>query len=113
MPAAQTTRSAGRKPPLAVCTPLASTAVTRSSVHGNIEAAEKLGCGARDFFAELRQDARRGFEQGQVDVLFGIELVQSVADVRAGGLANFGSELDPGGSGADDHDIDARELALR
>ena len=31
MPAAQTTRSAGRKPPLAVCTPLASTAVTRSS----------------------------------------------------------------------------------
>ena len=62
---------------------------------------------------ELGQDARRGFEQGQVDVFFGIELVETVADVRAGGLANLGGELDPGGSGADDHDIDLAGLALR
>ena len=54
---------------------------------------------------QLWQDARRGFDDGLPDVLRRVEVVQAIARVRAGRMADLGGELDAGCARADDDDV--------
>ena len=79
--------------------------------HIDIEPGQQLGRRCRQPLVELRQDARRRFKQRQPDVARGIEMIEAVARVRAGGLADLGREFDPGRAGSDDDDVHLRRLA--
>ena len=114
MPAAQTTRSALKNVAGGVCTPPASTAVTRCPVcTATSSRCSSSVAAARKPLRQRRQDARRGLEQREADVAHRVEVLESIAGMRARGLPDLGRELDAGGTGADDDDVDLRRLTGR
>ena len=54
---------------------------------------------------QRRQHARRRLDQPDLDAPVGIEPAQAVAHQLAAGMAQLGGELDAGGAGADDRDL--------
>ena len=52
------------------------------------------------------QDAVGGLDQGDRDVLLGVDPVEAVGDHGAGGAVQLGRELGAGGAGADDGDVE-------
>src|SRR5262245_33376740 len=82
-----------------------------SDAHIDIELAEKLGGRLRDMLRERRKDARRSLDDGEPDILARIEMVEAVARVHVGGLADLGRQLHTGGAGADDDDVDSGRTA--
>ena len=82
-----------------------------AGAHVDAQTFEQLGCRFGDLVRELRQDARRRFEQCQADIVGRVEMIQSVACMRPRRLADFRGQLDARRTGSDDHDIDSRRLA--
>ena len=52
------------------------------------------------------KDPVRGLDQGDPDVLAGVDPVQPVGHDLTGGAVQFGRELGAGGAGADDRDVE-------
>ena len=84
-PAAQTTSSDGTKPPSASWTPSAVTSVTRAPVRTSTPSSRsRRGGGGGEALGQGRQDARGGLDQGDRDVLVGVDPVEAVGDDARG-----------------------------
>ena len=77
----------------------------RSRMHAHLEPVEQPGRRLRQPLGQLRQDARRGLDQVDLDVHVGIDAVEPVGDELARGLVQLGRQLRPRRAGADDGDL--------
>ena len=84
-----------------------------TGMHRDVEPLQQLRRRRRELLGQRRQDAWRGLEQREADVAHRVEVLESIAGMRARGLPDLGGELDPGGTGADDDDVDLRRLTGR
>ena len=105
-PAAQTTSSEGMKSPLASRTPSALTSVTRAFTRTSMP----RPCSRRKVVVgeprrQAGQDAVRGLDQGDLDVLVRVDPVEPVGHHRARRAVQLGRELGAGGARADDRDV--------
>ena len=106
MPAAHTTSSAGISLPFAVFTPRAETSVTFSPVSTSTlsffsrpsTATDKRSGSAGRIFG-------RGFDDGDLDVAFGIDAIKAEGDEFADGVVQFRGQFHARGAGADDGDV--------
>ena len=105
-PAAHTTSSAGMIAPLASRTPFGQhLGDGRSRMHAHLEPCEQLCRRLRQPLGQLRQDARRGLDQVDLDVPVRIDAVEPVGDELARGLVQLGRQLRARRAGADDGDL--------
>ncbi len=84
---------------------------TFADAHLYVQLLEEPGRRLGEMLGELRQDPRRGFDDGKADVLRRIEVLESVAGKRPGRVADFRRELHARRPGPDDHDAHANPMA--
>ena len=117
-PAAHTTSSAGITSPLGEPHAVGSTSATRADVRTLTPqlASSSLPAASRQPLGQRRQDAVGRLDQDEPHVLVGIDAVEAVRHERARRVVQLGGELDAGGAGADDRDVQllgAQRLGLR
>ena len=85
-------------------------------MNAHVEALEQLGGGLRQPLRQRRQDARRGLDQVDLDVLVGIDAVEAIGHQLARRLVQLGGQLGSRRAGADDRHLQLlgpQRLALR
>ena len=74
-------------------------------VHLDTQLAQQALGRLRQALGQRRQHARRGLDQGEPDVLVGVDAVQPVGHHLARGVVQLGGKLDTGGARTDDRHV--------